>query len=80
MKRCRYKFSTDFHHRVAQKNGGTDTFPVGNLVRVSKRQHMHYHALFGTKTPEEVALYLNRKWIDPRFLLIVIPNPNYPKN
>lgn len=59
--------------------GGTDYFPEGNLAKVSKRQHAHYHALFGVKNPEQIVHYLNRKWIDPRFQLVVIPNPNYPK-
>ena len=69
------KFQFDIHHRRPKAQGGTDTFPFGNLSRVSKRQHAHWHALFGNKTPEQIAHYINKKWLDPAFVFVVQAKP-----
>ncbi len=65
------KFQKDIHHRRPKCLGGTDTYPIGNLSHVSKRQHAHWHALFGVMTPEQIVNYINRKWLDPEYVFVV---------
>jgi hypothetical protein len=72
MKRLRQKHKgTNLHHREAVKNGGTDK--AGNLIRVNKKTHAAYHALFGTKTPLQIVQDLNRRWLPLRVTLVLVP-------
>jgi len=60
----------DYHHRLPQRQGGTDTFPEGNLVRVKQERHRHWSALFsGDRTLESIVDEINGVWIDPRYIL-----------
>lgn len=62
----------DYHHRLSQRLGGTDEFPAGNLIGVSKVRHQHWHALFGGhRTLDSIVDELNSVWIDPRFELVL---------
>jgi hypothetical protein len=67
-KKCR-RF--DYHHRLPQSRGGTDTYPAGNLVRVNKVKHAYWHALFANRELEDIVEELNRVWIDPRMKLTI---------
>jgi hypothetical protein len=66
---------TNIHHRLAQSQGGTDTFPsygkYGNVIRVNIDDHIAYHRLFGNKTVDQVAEIISR-WVDPRFQVIAV--------
>ena len=66
MKKCKKK---DYHHRLPQSKGGTDTFPHNNLVEVSVTRHRHWHAIFANRDLESIVRELNNVWIDPRFKL-----------
>lgn len=66
------KKKVDYHHRLSQALGGTDEFPCGNLVRVSKSRHAHWHALFsGNRSLESIVDELNKVWIDTRYKLVI---------
>lgn len=59
----------DMHHRLPQSKGGTDYHPLGNLVRVNKVRHAHWHALFADRDLRSIVEELNSVWIDPRYKL-----------
>lgn len=61
------------HHRVPLCRQGTDD--PSNLSVVRKSHHSAYHAIFGVMTPEQIAKYLNVKWIDPKKMFIVVDRP-----
>ncbi len=61
------------HHRVPQSRGGKDTPENISVVRIS--HHRAYHQMFGCMTPEQIAKYLNVKWIDPKKMMIVVDRP-----
>lgn len=61
----------DYHHRLPQSQGGTDTYPEDNLIRVSKVRHAHWHALFANRSLESIVAEMNSVWIDPRFQLYI---------
>jgi hypothetical protein len=67
----RKRFRYDYHHRLPQSKGGTDYYPEGNLVRVNKVKHAHWHALFANRDLEDIVDELNNLWIDPRFKLTI---------
>lgn len=60
----------DIHHRKPKARGGKGA--RGNKITVPKHLHIHYHALFQSKDPNQVAKILNETWIDPNFLLVVV--------
>lgn len=59
----------DYHHRLPQSRGGTDYYPLGNLVKVNKVRHAHWHALFANRSVESIVEELNSVWLDPRIKL-----------
>jgi len=59
----------DYHHRLPQSRGGTDSYPEGNLVRVSKQRHAHWHALFANRDVESIIAELNSVWLPPNVKL-----------
>lgn len=61
----------DFHHRLPVSRNGTDTFPTGNLKRVNKVRHAHFHALFTNRSVESIVDELNEVWLDPRVKLVI---------
>lgn len=61
----------DHHHRLPRSRGGTDEYPKGNLVRVSKVRHAHWHALFANRSLESIVAELNKVWIDPQMKLVI---------
>lgn len=66
------KSKRDEHHRLSQALGGTDEYPEGNIVTVSKVRHRHWHALFdGNRTLESIVYELNEVWIRPDKKLII---------
>lgn len=66
----KYKYGTNTHHRVPKFRKGTND--PSNLSVVCIMKHRAFHELFGVKTPEQIAEELNRKWIDPSKMLIVV--------
>jgi len=72
MKRKKLKIyeGKNWHHRKAKVNGGSGYIPSPNMVEVDVLEHRAYHLLFGTKTPEQVAAILTKKWIDPDYELV----------
>ncbi len=61
----------DYHHRLPQSQGGTDTYPHNNVVRVSKIRHAHWHALWANRDVESIVREMNLLWIDPRYKLTI---------
>jgi hypothetical protein len=61
------------HHRVPLSRGGSDNQSNLSVVRIS--HHRAYHQMFGCMTPEQIAKYLNLKWIDPKKMFIVVDRP-----
>ena len=49
------------HHRCCRTNGGTDDYPPNNVVLLPDHIHRYWHAIFGAKTPEQIASTMN-KW------------------
>jgi hypothetical protein len=63
------KRPTDIHHRINRKTGhGIRAYPI----RVNKRLHEFFHALFGYKDVYQIAKDLNENWIPPDYELIVV--------
>lgn len=67
------------HHRLPKAQGGTDD--LANISIVSHVSHVAFHTLFPGNLPlEKVVKQLNRKWIDPTKMLIIVerklPDPN----
>lgn len=65
-------FRDSKHHRVPRSKGGTND--PRNISLVQENMHIAYHTLFKNKSPEEIAFVLNKYWIDPDKLFIVIDN------
>ena len=65
----RRKTKTNIHHKKPISLGGTNH--PDNLVRVKRSLHSHWHSLFHTMSPEEIAKEINRTWLDPEFKLVV---------
>lgn len=67
------------HHKLPQAQGGTDD-PT-NISYVSRASHIAFHTLFPGNLPiEKIVKQLNRKWIRPDKMLIIVdrklPDPN----
>jgi hypothetical protein len=58
------------HHRKPKSKGGSDA--PENISIVPKKKHAYFHALFGTKSPQQIADYLTNVWIDSSFKIIAI--------
>lgn len=56
------------HHRLARDNGGTDE--ESNISIVPWNLHEHFHGLFGTSSPEEIAKVLTDVWVDPSYEIV----------
>ena len=59
------------HHRIPRSQPNSTENP-SNISMVPLKKHQAYHCLFGTKTPQQIADYLNNVWIDPSKKLIVV--------
>lgn len=67
------KYKKTNHHRLPRACGGTDDYPVGNVILVSKRRHEAYHQLFsGERCLESIVNELNNVWIRPDKMLIIV--------
>lgn len=53
---------TKHHRKPRVLNGGDDS---KNISLVPLRKHQFFHGLLGTKTPQQIADYLTKIWIDP---------------
>lgn len=67
------------HHRLPKSQGGTDD--PKNISYVSHASHVAFHTLFpGNLTLEKIVRQLNKKWIRPDKMLIIVdrklPDPN----
>lgn len=68
---------TDKHHRRARRYGGTDIWPLRNVVAVCIKQHVAFHVLFENPTPTEIAEELNKTWLDPDWIMIPIQKESF---
>lgn len=57
------------HHRKARCFGGTRE---NNISRVPEHSHRAYHLLFGAGHPEQIAMILNRTWIDKDWIIVAV--------
>lgn len=64
------------HHRIPRSHPKSSDEPW-NISLVPLKRHMHFHGLFGTKTPQQIADYLTKVWIDPDWKLIAIRNSHH---
>lgn len=60
------------HHRRPKSRNGSDE--PANISYVPKKKHMYFHALFGTKSPQQIAEYLTKVWVDPTYKIIAVKN------
>ena len=60
--------SSNRHHRLARSRGGSTN--NHNCVRVDSKRHYYWHALFGNMTGEEIALEINKLWLDPNYKVV----------
>lgn len=58
------------HHRLSKDKGGGDE--PENISIVPQNLHEHFHGLFGTAGPEEIAKVLTDIWIPTTHELIAI--------
>ena len=56
------------HHKKCKCHGGGDE--PNNISVVSQSKHDLFHALFGSKTPEQIAKELTNVWLDPAYEFI----------
>lgn len=59
----------DQHHRKPRSLGGSTT--ENNLSTVRKSHHQHWHGIFGNMTAEQIIRYINAKWIDPDYVVVL---------
>lgn len=60
------------HHRCCRKNGGTDDYPPDNVVMLPRHIHEAWHTIFGSRTPEQIAEYMNEWFIQSDYTMIAI--------
>jgi len=63
------------HHRRPKSKNGSDC--EENISLVPLKKHMHYHGLFNTMEPPQMANYLNKVWIDPAWKIVAIRNSQH---
>nr|AKH47982.1 hypothetical protein [uncultured marine virus] len=67
--------SIERHHRKPKSRGGSNH--PSNISRVERRKHLAFHTLFTKNghpmSVHEIAVELNRVWIDPEWTLIPKP-------
>jgi hypothetical protein len=61
---------TRHHKRPKSRHGGNEP---ENIVIVPESKHRAFHHLFWNSTPEEIARIPNETWIDPSYVLVVVP-------
>ena len=63
-----YKFER--HHRKCVSNGIDNR--ESNISLVSKKSHIHWHALFQNMEPQEIASLINSVWISKDYTFVCI--------
>ena len=65
------------HHRKPRSAGGSDDRE--NISWVTEKEHAAYNPLFRDVPPNKVAAILNKRWIDPEWVLIARKKRGYRK-
>lgn len=60
----------DMHHRLPRSQGGTNSYPKDNCVRVPQALHRAWHLLFRNWLPPDIAKELNKTWISKRWRMV----------
>ncbi len=58
------------HHRRPESRGGDSTH--NNISKVPENKHQAWHLLFNNHTPEVIAEFINKIWLDPAYKLVVV--------
>ena len=66
-RRAKKRYRIERHHIIPKSRGGSGR--LENTCRVTKVQHMHYHALFDNRVPSEIIKYLNAKFWNRNYLI-----------
>lgn len=66
------------HHRKPRSIGGTNDSK--NISMVNEKMHNAWHTLFKNKTPCEIAILINKYWLDPDFTFVCVDISNKPDN
>lgn len=61
----------DKHHRRMKCHGGG--MKRENISIVKREDHVHFHAMFGSMTPQEIAEHINRIWIPKEYMFVCVP-------
>ncbi len=64
------KYQVDTHHRKPRSIGGVDHYP--NTVSVRRSHHRAWHIVFGNMSAQKIVAYLNAKWIDPDYEVVLV--------
>lgn len=70
MKRKHTKNGHSRHHKCCKANGGTDDYPPNNVVILPDHIHRYWHAIFGSRTPEQIASMMNKWFIQSDWEII----------
>ena len=60
------------HHRLPQSQGGTNSFPEGNVALLRGDRHEAWHKLFSNATAERICWLINHYYLDPRYKLVLV--------